>query len=375
MTFSSGSKCLYDVLLIADPHVHPFQAFGRVGPGGVHSRVASTLEAMEKAFQYAKDNKIKHVVLLGDIFHGKGVVRGGVFNLVYRFLKKWSECISTITVIPGNHDLDAEYGGESVLEPLSSIVTVVRPEEGAWVGLHNDSDPNKYFPVLTAYVPWGASIPSEEVLRQWSASVRICFAHAAVNGAVVGLGEHCPKTQLSVSDFDPFTLSFLGHYHKHQALGGGRVVYVGSLLGQSFSDAGKVGGFVRLRVVADGDNYQPEWEFIPTAAPRFIVVEEKAPGSFSYPHYAANCYVRYDGERSEEEEQVRKAYLDAGALGIVFKWADRTKDFKPRIQMDVGRDTSVPLQQYIELMNTSLDANRLLALGRDIMDTVDNRRV
>jgi len=134
-------------------------------------------EALEKVFSYAREENIKHIIYLGDIFDNPlplptSVIRFTKFNL--KNLSKWKDL--NLYLIPGNHDYEKQ--GDTSLRIPMYIKSL-----GVMDRFHIFSQPSKIKveKIPFQFLPW----PFHKRLE---GSASVIVAHITLNGHVMNSG-------------------------------------------------------------------------------------------------------------------------------------------------------------------------------------------
>lgn len=215
------------IAITADPHFHTFPEFSRVVRCPVtdfviNSRLSDQIVTFWNMAKRANKLECGYLVVIGDLFHVRGVVPAEVTQAVYRLFERIrKELKMVIYISTGNHDqvdvLGTIHGIYSFKNLVQMIDTPLREEIGG---------------TTCVFIPYMAS--HEDTLHCFARAdidgpVDIVFAHCGVDGAYIGPVEYKIKDPLTVEDINAerFKWVILGHYHKPQNMSD-NVLYVGS---------------------------------------------------------------------------------------------------------------------------------------------------
>lgn len=299
-------------LLMADVHAHAWTQFATVDSEGLNSRLQSTLHAMRSAANFARKNGVGEIVVAGDLFHVRGSLTPSTLNAVKAEMESsgvdW-------TVLAGNHDLESADSRE-----LTSATTAVSSRRVMSVTqtLVSGVTPDGF-----VLIPWQPTrgqflaevdrVKAQIVARGAHCSNYDLICHVGIDGVLSGVPGQFSAEELSNLGFYRV---FSGHYHHHAVFtfGETKVVSIGALTHQTWSDVGTLAGF--LVVSEDG------FERIETGAPRFVDFT-----AIDDVEDAKGCFVRVRGlELTEPEIAETRAMLEAvGALGVVFDVRKKTE--------------------------------------------------
>lgn len=221
----------------------------------------ATLDAIARI---ARPSEI--VVCLGDFWHVRGAVPVGLLYRVSSFMRAWLiSRTGPFIVVPGNHDQD-DVMGSNGLDFLGLAPNVVVANSPMHVSGFDDDSAH----MVAACIPYRKSVDEGRAFLA-QAGHQFAFVHGEVRGAY--MNDHVKsETGFDVDDFKYTAgLAFFGHWHRHQVLADGRIVYVGSPRQVSASEAGQAKGIVRVKVETG------QWQHIPLdVGPRFFDGAEQA---------------------------------------------------------------------------------------------------
>lgn len=214
---------------------------------------------VEQFIPYCKKNKIKRVVILGDIFENRTTLNVRTMYIAKNVLTAISEAVDGIDMVIGNHDL--YYKNSSEID--SSILFDNIPG----IMIHRDSSITN---MGIFYTPWIVDGTEEVRLDQMRNAGRlICAGHFDIKGFSMS------QTNISTHGFDVdvfenFDLVISGHYHTRSTrkIGNTTFVYIGSPYQLNRGDCGEDRGFMVL------DTDTCEFEFVDnTVSPRFVKLQ------------------------------------------------------------------------------------------------------
>ncbi|KAM6477926.1 P-loop containing nucleoside triphosphate hydrolase protein [Trichoderma sp. SZMC 28011] len=201
----------------------------------------------------AERNKVKRVVICGDLLTSRKMHLTHVLSACYRFIGRLSDVVPRVHILLGNHDLSYRRDYETTalavlginrLAPYVSLHSGIAHHE--WDGrrvllLPFREDQNELTDAVTALGPN-------------EASKTVAFAHLAINKAitqrhVVSAGVDKPHVTSSITyrgltgpdQFASLARTFTGHFHSHQTIRNnvdlqGSITYLGSPLQLSWAD-------------------------------------------------------------------------------------------------------------------------------------------
>jgi len=298
------------VLFTADVHAHNFSDFATILPGGRNSRLQAILDTLEVMREYAVRNKLKHLVILGDLFHNQKSVEIDVLFGVSEYLKAIVESGIKVIILAGNHDHYSRDGKfHSLLQYHSDNIIVVDSDvqsidaDGVKLYCVPYTDDKDLLVERLETAAEQADIDDEE---EDGDVVKVLCAHLSVDGGTVGSFEHKLKARMTSSDLNPecFDYVLLGHYHKPQMLTK-NTYYVGSPIQHTRGEMGERKTFTHIS--SDGSI-----DTIPTNAPEFmdmtydqyVDIEEDAK-NFHWINIVAQEDDNYQNIKQNVEESVK----------------------------------------------------------------------
>ena len=241
--------------IIADAHLHNWQAFAVMQSDGMNSRLTALLAEITRAAIALRKAGGDTLYIAGDVFHVRGSVAPSVLNPVIALIKKLVSLGIKIRIIAGNHDLEGKHS-----ERLGSAVTALE-DVGALVchltgTFHEDK---------VIMIPWFDKLDD---LRAQATKINESgdfgdydlIIHAPLNGVITGLPDHGLSTA-EIAQWG-FKRVFAGHHHNHADTGSG-VYSIGAIAHHTWSDVGSKAGFV---IVGD------EVAHVESSLPKFIDV-------------------------------------------------------------------------------------------------------
>ena len=231
-------------LSLADWHIGAPSEIG-IGKDGITVRDWDKLKRIKGIAGFCKQNKIKTVVIAGDIYHYHNP-KSRDRMLVAEMFGILSEH-SDVLVIPGNHDYGA--GGYALVEGMYDIPgvnVVLEPGiHGARCGMDFMCIP--HMPEEGGFLSCFA-----EMTDVYSGGSLVLVGHVSAYGAISSTDFEMRGAE--DIDFGAFKtnkvgIGVLGHIHRHQEMGGANypVVYPGSLVRLNFGERKESKGWLWVR--------------------------------------------------------------------------------------------------------------------------------
>lgn len=261
---------------VADLHIG-VDNVGGLNKDGAPARVDDFFAALDKAIDYATEDKVDLFVIAGDLTKGRNPPMRIVARIVEAINYLMEEGISVLAV-RGNHDGDGRKGWPSLPEVLRTmgVASFEDPHR------HDIWLPKKQRTLRTIGVPWPSfrhlvgdhpELNYEELTRAADAALRAKIIELAAEGrregptlfvghlSVAGADRASDQWMtlgwepaLTVEDFpEVFDLVILGHYHRGCRFPGKRpIIYCGSLNTIDFGEEGQDKMFWAFELGPDG---------------------------------------------------------------------------------------------------------------------------
>jgi len=216
---------------------------------GINQRLADLVKAVARMRDYALENRIRHLIIAGDLFKTKTPSMLHLSTLAEMFHSLWSAGINVL-VETGNHDVYRVEGQVHALSIFKSVhmqgVTVFDTP----TPIEIEGVKFLFFPFMGA--PQDLKLV-EAIAQHGTADVLVM--HGTVEGALVNR-----HTDFEIHDTDevkyetvtPFPLVLAGHLH--HCHGVGNVWYSGSIERLTFDDEGVEKCFLDVNVDPGGKN-------------------------------------------------------------------------------------------------------------------------
>ena len=321
MTFKTRTLGIgYPYGIISDVHLHNWSAYSGSTSRGLNSRLQEILNEISRAANTVLGAGGKDLIITGDLFHTRGVIKPSVFNPALELFKKLIEMGLKIHTFDGNHDMEAK-----VVDEMQSSLYGLASLDGFNIFYEPTVVDNKFL-----FVPYTENY--QEVLELATKGTKLftnltLFCHVGMSGVLPGNLGHT----LHPADFDTLDLKYVfsGHFHNHVSFNS-RIYSVGALTHQTWGDVGSLAGFVIVR--------EDEVKHYETKAPKFVDFGPDAP--------LAGNYVRIrDLELTQNEADDLVALIKGeGALAVLEQSTRPTikkKDHSKEVKVDVGLDTAL----------------------------------
>lgn len=352
------------IALFSDLHAHPFQAYAKVLPNGLNSRLASAISCIEQVVEKCKALNIDLVLFGGDLFHVRRNINVVAYNAVYAAIRRFAENDIPLVMIHGNHDQADRWGVHHSLYAFTEICDVF--VEPCWFiaqGKAGDEVAILGLP-YTENVEHLRELVKEDCPRP--ELPKIMLGHFGIQGAKVGadfvyINPHDPAIEdLNCEAFDAV---YLGHYHMHQQIAD-NAWYIGAPMQHNWGDAGQDRGFL----VYDTDTKLHE--FVSLSFPHFAKFDDvnkitSKPGDF----------VRVVDSEAWTTAAVNslKDSINAQSLEIIPPKCIEQETLH-RVEVTPNTGFHEAMEKYVESgvqPADGLDKNYLMQLGMEILEEID----
>ena len=291
-------------LFISDTHYHNWSAFSGINENHENTRLRVILESTAFATKHLHSVGGRVLYHGGDVFHVRGSVAPTVFNPVVDLYQGLSNLGFVSHILAGNHDLESKDSRRlsNAGRALGSVATVYDDPEAFVVT--NDG---------VLMVPWYHEPKALlEALKRFAVGRpdlhKIdALIHAPVNGVIKGIPDHGIEAG-ELADIG-FRRVFVGHYHDHKIMEGGKVISIGALTHQTWGDAGSKAGYL---IVTDDEVYHYD-----TEAPRFVDLGKADLGKLASEVTGNYVRLEIEIEKDSKIEEVKNELRAMGAAGVV----------------------------------------------------------
>ena len=299
---------------------------------GVPKRLNDCVWAMKTMRQYAADNSIDIVLILGDLFHDREYLNIEVINAVFEFLDETDRDFDQQWIsFPGNHDMYLKNSWRiNSLKPLSRLMTVIEK-----ISLLKIND--KRFWILPFIHYEQAYMNILDKIEEHYEEGDVLLTHIGINGASLNecfLLKHWNIVTFEDSKFDRI---FTGHFHCNQDVGS--VCYPGSPISFKYDEGLVDHGFIIYDI--DSDEHE------------FIKIYDLANG------YRPPDFLTINGGQVEDFE-----FVDGNNIRILPE-----RDYTANEMMDIRsklRDRGAVSVKFMELKEKEVD------IEIDNLDKIDD---
>lgn len=209
--------------------------------------------AVEQIIKYARENAIKHIIFLGDLFETPDPTQDQQRRLT-ELLIRLNKMGFIVDLIPGNHDFKKE--GEVSL----SLVDFIARLQELKVNLHLKPTLKKLSGVPFCFLPWPYYNKAKAGIKHEGPTVNI--AHVSVSGAVRDNGTKVGNEGVTLDTSRDFWI--IGHLHRQQ--GSKRAVYPGNFFQKNFGEP-LPKGFMHGTFTLKNGALRVKHKWIPVAVP------------------------------------------------------------------------------------------------------------
>jgi len=188
---------------------------------GLPLRLHDIFSSLNQISQYAKNNDIKYIDIIGDINNDKDIFYTRSFLLFRKWLEENRDI--HITLLSGNHDMDS--AGDNQISSIEGFADA--PNVRIITVTEYDEENN------ILWVPFSKNIVQN---IKGSLKAKILLSHFGVSEAQLSCGISI-TSDIGLKELKKFDLVILGHYHKPQQLK--NIWYTGNLCHTSWNDKGE----------------------------------------------------------------------------------------------------------------------------------------
>jgi len=347
------------VLLSSDLHLYPHKKS--------YSRLQNCLDVLSWIFETAKEKQIKHILLLGDLFHEKQKIDVYTYQKSFEIFEKYMDGSVNVYFLLGNHDIwHLNKWDVSSVYPLRSLpnATVINRPCTLQVG---------EYPI--SFLPY-TSDPAEDIVDIHNDSKhKILCGHCAIDGALLNVmgGVHSNvsvehdgyMSKMSPEIFKDWDQVFLGHYHAKQIIKP-NIEYIGSPLQLSFGEA-----FTHKEILVYDLETQEKEYVRNNFSPQHFIVPQK-----DIDKYDLNgnfIQIIMEDLASSDIVELRNEILNNNKVGTLeFKQVEKEEeeDLVDNAKAILFKESEM-LEKYIEIKNEAdsldgLNKEKLLTIGRNI---------
>ena len=349
------------VLLSSDLHLYPHKKS--------YSRLQNCLDVLSWIFETAKEKQIKHILLLGDLFHEKQKIDVYTYQKSFEIFEKYMDGSVYVYFLLGNHDIwHLNKWDVSSVYPLKSLpnATVVNQPCTLQVG---------EYPI--SFLPYTPN-PAEDIVDiHNNSNHKILCGHCAIDGALLNVmgGVHSNVSvehdgymaKMTPDIFKDWDQVFLGHYHAKQIIKP-NIEYVGSPLQLSFGEA-----FTHKEILVY-DLETQEKEYVRNDfSPQHFIIPQKDIGKYDLDGNFVQIIM--EDLASSDVVELRNEILNNNKVGTLeFKQAEKEeeKDLVVNAKAILFKESEM-LEKYIEVKNKAdsldgLDKDKLLKIGHNICE-------
>jgi DNA repair exonuclease SbcCD nuclease subunit len=338
---------------------------------GVPRKLSYSVWGLRVIRAYALKHDIKHVVILGDLFHDRVNINIEVLNAVYGFFEEASSRQLEWLVFPGNHDMFMKNSWDiHSLKPLTSLINVipdVRKVEIAgapfWVIPFIYSE-ESYMKIL-------------ETVEKRADKKDVLLTHIGVNGAKLNECFLIKNWSFVTFDKSKFDVILAGHFHCHQQIG--NLHYPGSPTAFRFDEGLVPHGFL----VYDTDSRKVEFVealgaakesgFLETAPPSYLTTLDEDLNGRPPEYYRGNNIriILTKDYTLDELTKLANGVRERGAASV--NWL-RPKEKDADVD-DVARKTEVDMKSPDALLDKWLESDKPQGLDRKLLAKLNKKIV
>lgn len=343
-----------DVLLFSDIHIHSHT--------GKSERLEDCLNTLQWVFDTAHKNDVQNIIFGGDLFQDRKYAEIYAYHKTFNLIRDNLKGINLFLLL-GNHDLwFLDNTSISSVTPFSSLPNtkvISYPERLQIAGCTWDFLPFSVDP-----------IDNIEYLKRLPGESQYAIGHLAINEAVlhgnqisdVAVEHEGEMVRISVSLFEHYIHTFLGHYHKAQMVNS-KVEYIGSPLQLSFGEA-----FQEKHCIIFNGKSKDKRYIVNDFSPKFLQIDISEKDKYDL----KNNFVKIITSQSDTADIIllKKQILEknnVGNLEIVLK--NKKTDEHIVVDAKAVLENKDMLEEFInQAGSNNLKKDILLNIGRKICE-------
>ena len=344
------------ILMTADVHL------------GYSQKLNDILWALKTIREYARQNDIDTVIIMGDLFHNRVNINIEVLNAAYEFFEETKKIGQIWLAFQGNHDQYLRHSWKiNTLKPLSGVLTVV--EGVKLVKLYGQR-----FWVLPFIHYEAVYMKVLKKIEEQYEDGDVLLTHIGVHNAT--LNECFLIKNWSIVNFEDskFDRVFTGHFHCYQNVEGrGNVYYPGSPIPFRFDEGMVPHGFIEYDIDTRDVKFVEIFNLnlIPGPRPPDYITVPDDMLTEDLIVAGDNVRVQLNRDYSKDEQlRIRKSLLDMGAVNVKLQMIKEDKiDLAANAKSDVSLLSPVDLfEQWLDYDKPKkLDAKLLKKLNVEIV--------
>jgi len=329
----------------------------------------ASLWAMRVMREYASNNGIENVIVLGDLFDKRDHLAIDTVSNVSSFFRdadiKYNQ---SWIMFPGNHDMFLRNSWDiNSLQFLETHINLVQ-------GFSHFTLDNQKFWVIPFIHHEDVYMRAVKEINDKADKDDILLTHIGINGAI--MNQCFLHKNWSVVNFKntKFKYVFTGHFHNHQTVEGDeKVVYPGSPVAFRFDEGMVDHGFLVY------DTSTSSWEFVDArkvaksygwdCPPDYVtLIDTEEYETDDLELIVENNNVKFVQTRDytqKEMEELRTKYTIMGAQKLVWNKKHKESDLATITLSSEELAKKEMMELYLENDNPSVDINRKLILKLD----------
>ena len=302
-------------------------------------RILSVLNFLDYVIKYCKDNNIKNVVNLGDLFD-RPESNSNAFVPVFRKLMELSKVANIYSII-GNHELKDKDGNDTLVETFSSFGTFI--QNTGTVNIDGiDCD-------FMSYTDNPQNIPRKG---------RILFGHLEVEGFWFNTKKKVDSSIFTYEMFDQYELVISGHLHHEQHKG--NFEFVGSPYPTNRGEGGKKNYFLVIKDTA--------CELIEyNEGPDYLTINaEEFNENIDYTNKIVTVQIN---KKVENFVKLRNILFEKGALEVCPEFISNKDNIEPEIEkMNIRDGIITSVAKFLSnIDNKNINKKKVLLCFKEVL--------
>lgn len=327
-------------------------------------------EVFNQIVQSCKEYNIKHLYILGDLFHVRGKIHTTTFNRVYDMFKEITASGIEIGLLSGNHD--QVHNDDEKTTSIYSLQEIKGISLINWKNFQHENCNFVGIPYVNTKAEYLASLEKCQVFLQKNMT-NILFTHGVISGSAIGSGYSFSKSLGVDAGLESFNLVLAGHVHIPQILFKNKAIVTGSPLAHTKKDLSF-----------------PQVKDSPTNNPRGFWIMDTETGELQLQPTVYNRFLKYNITSRNELDNILKNWnkrdflfftvdtpeidttdrLVTNYINDKIEWdfVCPTKDNEIRLDVDMGASEKEIVETFIDIKSEGYDKSLLLKIANELLE-------
>lgn len=307
-------------------------------------RLTECVNFLDYLSNYCEKNQIKHIAILGDLFHTSNNIRNQMFIPFFNKLFEMKQKGFELYIVVGNHDAN-NSDNDCLAEAFKSFAHFIKKSETINIdGIDYD---------FLSYTQNPEDIPNNG---------SVLFTHLEVEGFYYNPYQKCEDKTFTKESFNHYDLVVSGHLHKKQE--DDNIVFCGSPYSTRKDEAGN-----HYFCVVDGTDYElVEYN----EAPEYLTVsleEALTDKTIDYNNKIVEVVIN---SKIENFVKLRDVMISKGAVEVNAKFQkSENNDLSDRSKIDTNEGVAVSMVKFLKQSEKpGINNEKLLGCFKEVLKRV-----